>query len=293
MTETTSYSLLVGISILPVIILVVYVYLNDKYEKEPIGMLLKGMLFGALSTIPAILLEQVVDKYNVFRGTMPIAAEVFDGFCVAGICEEASKLALLWLCVWRSRHFNDYFDGIVYSACIALGFACVENIGYVFSQNNFAEQLHTGIVRAFLSVPGHFLFGVVMGYYFALAKFECKTLRNIWMAFCIPMLLHGTFDTLLMILDYLGEQTNALGVLLFLAFLWFDIRLWKIARRRLIALQQRSYYQNYSRKKYSNGNHEEFDNSKDANHYGNNDKQQYGGSDDDKNDVFKDIDWNI
>lgn len=292
MTETTSHYLLLGISILPVILLLVYVYSKDKYEKEPIIMLIKGMLFGALSTIPAIFMEQVVSMSNVFKGAMPVAAGLFDGFCVAGICEEISKLALLWLCVWNSRHFNEYFDGIVYSTCIALGFACVENIGYVFSPGNFAEQLHTGIMRAFLSVPGHFLFGVVMGYYFALAKFEGNTHRNLWMAFFIPMLLHGTFDALLMIPEYLGKGTEIFGVIFFLAFLWFDLHLWKIGNRRLIDLQQKSHYQNTNRSYRNNSD----DYRREVNPFESSEKQMYGqnsDSEDDKKDTFKNIDWDV
>ncbi len=295
MTETTSYYLLLGISILPVIVLLVFIYSKDKCEKEPLPMLVKGLLFGALSTIPAIFLEQIVSTLNVFKGTMPIASGLFEGFCVAGICEELSKLTLLWLCVWNNRHFNEYFDGIVYSACISLGFACVENIGYVFSPGDFAAQLHTGITRAFLSVPGHFLFGVVMGFYFALAKFEGNTLKNLWMAFLIPMLLHGTFDALLMIPDNMGDGAEVFSLIFFVVFLWFDFRLWKMGSRRLSTLQEKSRNQNNSNQ-YRDKDYQDENVCRHSNPFETRDKKQYRQHRDvadDKKDAFKGIDWDV
>ena len=47
------------LAILPVILLLIYIYKMDSYEKEPIGLLVKLVIFGVISALPAILLEQV------------------------------------------------------------------------------------------------------------------------------------------------------------------------------------------------------------------------------------------
>lgn len=299
MSQTSLYTTLLCLSILPVIVLLVYIYHNDKYEKEPLGMLVKALLFGSLSVIPAIFMEQAMEQLNVYNNT-PVVGGIFEGFCVAGFCEELCKLALLWLCVWHNRNFNEYFDGIVYASCVALGFAGIENIGYVFSSSDFSSAFHTGVTRAILSVPAHFLFGVVMGYYFALAKFNKRQrLLNIFLAFLIPMLLHGTFDSLLMIPEKMGEGAETVSSLLFIIFIWFDIRLWKIGRNRLTILQKkteeqaRAYnnennYNNTSKKSQSNDNpfnwHVPHDDSRNDT---SNDKNK------DENDSFKGIDWDV
>ncbi len=213
-------------------------------------------------------------------GYSPVLNGLYDGFCVAGFCEELCKLLLLWLCVWKSRHFDEYFDGIVYSACVALGFACIENIGYVFGGEDFASSLHIGITRALLSVPAHFLFGVVMGYYFALAKFEARgRLWNLLAALVVPLLLHGTFDALLMIPENMGEGAEVVASAMFILFIVFDIRLWKIGNKRLAALQQKSAGQqrnNFSARQ------------EDAGYNDDNYRQN-----EDKNDVLNDIDWDV
>ena len=106
-------------------------------------------------------------EYSI--GLFPILPDTvfYDSFLTAAIPEELCKFLIFMIFIWRDKNFDEYFDGIVYATFIGLGFACVENIQYVFSYG-----FQTGVVRALLSVPGHFLFGVVMGYFLSMAKFH-------------------------------------------------------------------------------------------------------------------------
>ena len=234
---------LIGISVLPVILLGIYVYLKDKYEKEPFGVLLKAFLGGILAVPIAILMETWLTSYI---GGGPVLQGIYNGYVVAGFSEEFCKLAILTAFIWRNRHFNEYFDGIVYAAFTGLGFACVENIAYVLASPSFEAGLTTGIVRALLSVPGHFLFAVVMGYYFARAKFDRRhRLRKLFKALFYPLLLHGTFDALLMVSENLSGTDwyyAAAGVLM-IAFICFDLRLWKKCVWKIRYMQERSRMQ--------------------------------------------------
>ena len=240
--------ILIALAILPVIVLATFVYIKDKFEKEPFRMLAKAFFFGCLSVIPAILIEQALSYAFFYMGgeaAPGYVTGIYNGFIVAGCTEELCKLALLSLAVWKAPDFNEYFDGIVYAAFVSLGFAGLENIMYVFNQENFEVSLMTGSVRAILSVPGHFLFAVVMGYYFALAKFNpAERGSNLFKAFFYPMLLHGIFDALLMIPGAMGEDGGWLSAVLFAAFLYFDVKLWKVAMRHLKQLQELSEQQN-------------------------------------------------
>ncbi len=241
--------ILLALAILPVIVLAFFVYRKDKFEKEPLRMLLKAFLFGCLSVVPAIFIEKILSSLFVMMGGLYLPGVfrgLYNGFVVAGCTEELCKLLLLSWAVWKSREFNEYFDGIVYATFVSLGFAGVENIMYVFSQSGFETALMTGGVRAVLSVPGHFLFGVVMGYYFALAKFQPDQRRqNLVKAFVYPMLLHGTFDALLMIPEAVGQDGGLLTSVLFIVFIYFDVKLWKAGMRRLKHLQELSDQQAY------------------------------------------------
>ena len=272
---------MLALAVLPALFLSIFIYRKDTVEKEPLGTLAKAFFMGMVSCVPAVLLEMFL---SAFDPQAPVLSGLWNGFVVAGFSEELCKLLLLSLAVWRSREFNEYFDGIVYACYVSLGFACVENIGYVFASGDLAAALSTGVVRALLSVPGHFLFGVVMGYYFGLAKFEpAKRERNLTKALLYPLVLHGTFDALLMIPESVaGPMQSVIAGVLFVAFVWFDIKLWKIGIRRMREMQQLSEQQ-------SNDN-EFFDDSADDNDLWN------GGSNSGDNypqDPFKQIDWNI
>lgn len=231
-------SLLV-LSVLPVVVLALYVYRKDRMQKEPLGMLLKAFAMGMLSVLPAVALESALSLGNP---GLPVLDGLYDGFVVAGFSEELCKLVMLYWAVWKSRHFDEYFDGIVYATFVSLGFACVENVGYVFGAEDYASAFQTGTMRAVLSVPGHFLFGVAMGYFFGRAKFEpARRKGHMVKALVMPWLLHGTYDALLMVPESMGS--DLLTGVLFVVFVWFDIKLWKIGLRKLNALQQLSEQQ--------------------------------------------------
>ena len=50
---------LLALAILPAIVLLYVVYKEDKIEKEPIGLLVKLVIFGGLTVISAAILESV------------------------------------------------------------------------------------------------------------------------------------------------------------------------------------------------------------------------------------------
>jgi RsiW-degrading membrane proteinase PrsW (M82 family) len=129
------------IALAPVFIIAVYVYYRDKYEREPLGMLLKALLLGVLIPLPVIVLERFLSGIKPdFPGAWPA---FYDAFIVAAFSEELFKLLALYLLVWKSSHFNEKFDGIVYAVFISLGFAGVENILYVF-QHGRNDRLYAG-----------------------------------------------------------------------------------------------------------------------------------------------------
>lgn len=237
-------------SILPVLVLLFFVYRKDKLQPEPFGKLLLTFFVGCLSVVPAIGLEMAM---QLFTPAEPVAAALFDGFVVAAFCEELCKLVLLYWVVWKSPHFDEYFDGIVYAAFLSLGFACVENIGYVLMTPE--APMLTALFRGLLAVPAHFLFAVIMGYHLALAKFDLPKRRShLWHALIYPVLLHGTYDALLMVSDGLtkggGDEATigtALAGVLIVVFLVFDVLMWRWGIKRIKRMQERSKEQNFDR----------------------------------------------
>jgi len=182
---------LVFIALAPVFIIGFYIYYRDKYEKEPVGILFKALLAGVLICFPVILVESFL---SIFANSFGMYQPAYNAFVIAAFTEEAFKFTALYFLFWKISNFNEKFDGLVYAVFISLGFAGFENLLYVFRGG-----AQVGWVRAYTAVPFHALAGVMMGYYFGLAKFiPAFRSRYLRLSFFIPFLLHGIYDFILM-----------------------------------------------------------------------------------------------
>ncbi|HBH11693.1 MAG TPA: PrsW family intramembrane metalloprotease, partial [Clostridiales bacterium] len=153
-------------AVTPGIALAIIIYLIDRYDREPVGVLLKTFIGGAIIVIPTVFLESILSGLNFFGGFLSVA---FTSFIVAGFSEEFFKRMVVMRVAFNHVAFDEKLDGIIYCVIASLGFATIENIMYVVFR--FPDVETVGLYRAFLSVPAHMLFGITMGYYLSLAKF--------------------------------------------------------------------------------------------------------------------------
>lgn len=208
---------LMALAVIPGLLIIIYVYGKDKVEKEPIGLIIKLILFGVVSCIAAGLaegaLQSVLPQYP--QGTIQFALQT--SFCLAAFCEETLKYLALRIGSWKHRSFNYRFDGIVYGVSAAVGFAIFENVNYVA-----AYGLATAISRAFLAVPLHAFCGVFMGVFYSYSKKASILGRGGAAAFytilslLVPMLIHGIYDTC----AFMGTETYTYILLGFVVLLY-------------------------------------------------------------------------
>lgn len=221
--------LVVLAAVLPALILLFYVYKKDK-QPEPRLLLLKGAFLGVLSVFVSLLLSTplgVMGLYDIVLSTWSDA--ICTSFFGAAIPEELAKLFMLWLLLRKNRYFDEHMDGIVYAVAVSMGFAALENVGYLLL--NYDSWQSVGIVRALVSVPAHYAFAVFMGYHYSLACFGLpseKTYHKV-MVVVLPILLHGVFDSLLFMMP-LKENYAILLLVLFLVFCYY---MHKYAARRI------------------------------------------------------------
>lgn len=214
------------ISLTPVVLVALYIYLKDKYEREPIGLLLRALLAGAVITLPIIFIEQF---FMIFSGQLShYMGAGYDAFVVAAFTEELLKYLAFIVIIWRNKNFNEKFDGIVYASFISLGFAGVENILYVINYGS-----NVALIRAFTAVPAHALFGISMGYHLGLAKFLPNSRKkHLLMALLLPILLHGIYDFILFI------EIPAY----FLIFVPYLVYLWIVGFKKMKKLSEASVF---------------------------------------------------
>ncbi|KML46195.1 MULTISPECIES: glutamic-type intramembrane protease PrsW [Bacillaceae] len=178
--------------IAPGLALLSYFYLKDQYESEPISMVFKTFLFGALLVFPIMFIQYVLETEGVLQSSLA------DAFLSSSMLEEFFKWFILFYTIYQHITFDEPYDGIVYGASVSLGFATAENIFYLIGLG-----VEHALGRALLPVSSHALFGVIMGYYIGKGKFSATSTKK-WIAFSllIPFLLHGIYDYILISLKH-------------------------------------------------------------------------------------------
>lgn len=210
--------ILLAAAVLPAVFLMKYIYGKDKADKEPAGLLIRLVFLGVFSTLPALILESMMENYIL--PAMRIRSEVFYAIFVAlevGLIEEGCKMFFLHKAVWRNPNFNFRFDGIVYAVTVSLGFAAYENIHYVM-----AYGLGVAAQRALLAVPAHMAFAVFMGAFYGRAKMcdvygmDDKRRENMRLAYGTAVFLHAFYDACAMI----GSLAASLLFMVFVAVMY-------------------------------------------------------------------------
>lgn len=209
-------TLLLLSALAPIVILAYYIYRRDKLQKEPVKELLKAFGLGILSIPVSFMISIPLELAGFYKmETHTLLDAVRMSFFGAAVPEEIAKFLMFWLLVRKSRCFDEKIDGIVYASLVSLGFAAVENIMYLVA--NYESWISVGITRALFSVPGHFFFGVLMGYYYSMFRFYPAAGRRIkWLVLGAPILAHGLFDTVLFSVEVLPGLSAALMVIFIL-----------------------------------------------------------------------------
>jgi RsiW-degrading membrane proteinase PrsW (M82 family) len=206
-------------ALLPAVLLLRFIYRQDRVEKEPAGLLALLLAAGVAAAACAGVLERPLQW--LLGLLFPEGGLLYTGllaFVGVALVEEGAKFWLLRRLTWNSPHFDYRFDAVVYAVFLSLGFAAIENIRYVQ-----AFGLSVALPRGLLAVPAHMCFGVFMGIFYGRAKLragrndqEGVRLNFCW-AFGSAVVLHGVYDFCLML-------SAAWGRIVFLVFIIFLYR---------------------------------------------------------------------
>ena len=216
-------------AVAPILIIIIYIYFKDKYEKEPKRLLFYNFLLGAIvSIIITTILYYVLGVALPLTNHTSIFEQFIKAFFIVGLTEEFSKYIIVRYFAQRNKEFNEPFDGIVYAVMVSMGFAATENIFYVLEGG-----YQTALLRAFTAVPAHASFGILMGYYMGKAKFSNNRIKLNLFGLALAVLFHGTYDFFLFINFVPGIWTGAF-VSLFIGII--------LSRKAIKKHQERSHF---------------------------------------------------
>lgn len=219
--------LMIIAAVLPAMLLGLYIWRQDPHP-EPFRWVFRAFLYGVGLCLPVAFLEQYVNGL-IFGGANPttLFGSTVEAFFVAAAPEEGAKLLALWLFLRRCPEFDEDFDCIVYAVFVSLGFATIENIGYVMMSGE--GWVTTAVMRALLAVPGHYAFAIMMGYYYAVYRFVDSSKTNAAKIFLMPFLAHGVYDSIAMS----GAVNPIAASVSTIVLIYFCIKLQKAAQRKV------------------------------------------------------------
>ncbi|MCK5684553.1 PrsW family intramembrane metalloprotease [bacterium] len=233
----------------PGIFWMIYLYKKDKLEPEPKSLVIKIFFLGLLAAIPIAIVETffTVSKFWLL-------------VLVAPVIEEYGKYLVVKKFAYTNDEFNEPMDGIIYASAAALGFASIENLGYIYgtySTTNIISSTGTAataaitiaVLRALLSVPGHAIWSSMWGYALGKAKFlpEAEGKKLVAQGLFLAMVLHGVFNFM-----------TTLGGISVIALFVGIFYMWKMLNKRIDEAEKISPHQNLPPQNSPNQDSEHF-----------------------------------
>jgi RsiW-degrading membrane proteinase PrsW (M82 family) len=215
-------------------VLLLLIWLSDRYEREPVHVVLLATLWGALPSIFfSCVFESVLGAPVSFLAGRT-AAKVVGAVLLAPPIEEVAKaVALLLVLLFFKKEFDGVMDGLVYGAAVGIGFSFVEDFAYFVG-----GLIDSGVggggamfaLRNFGFILNHSLFTALTGIGFGLARVHFKNAlaRFGWPAvgLCCAIAFHmthnllGCFQLPGLILALFVHWAGGLGLLCLIPALW-------------------------------------------------------------------------
>ncbi len=130
-----------------------------------------------------------------------IMGAVLTALLSAGLIEEVSKYLMFRIAVTNKNQVSTWFDAVLVSSIIAMGFTVLENI--VYSLDGDPGSL----LRLFH--PCHMVFGAIMGYFYGKAMVKQKPIYHVF-SILVPVLVHASYDVVpINIMTYFGGMDTS------------------------------------------------------------------------------------
>jgi RsiW-degrading membrane proteinase PrsW (M82 family) len=192
---------------------------------------LQVYLVGFGTALPAALLEVVllVALLPALAADVPLVLVLALLAAGIGLIEEGVKLIFLNRLAISQPEVRVPYDAVLFAMAVGLGFATVENRGYLLSGAATGEESLLAILvigRLALATPAHALLGAIMGYHAGRARFAASAVARRWgrvAAWLHPAAWHGLYDFFALGGEQAGGGTAVaawVGLALTVAAMW-------------------------------------------------------------------------
>ncbi|MEZ4316523.1 MAG: PrsW family intramembrane metalloprotease [Myxococcota bacterium] len=194
---------------LPMLLFLTFVWLSDRYDREPLWLVGLTFFWGAIGAVLialplntgfSMLVDAVIAPALGSAGFDPEVAKSLIGPTIgAPLFEEPAKALFLLFVAWNRRP-HDMSSGFVYGAAAGLGFGMTENFLYFNSvSSNLGAWGLTVLIRTFYSALLHAMASAVVGAAFGFARLRggLALLGSTAAGLAAAMLLHAMWNGLL------------------------------------------------------------------------------------------------
>lgn len=192
----TQVLLIIAIALVPALIWLLF-FLKEDEHPEPAILLIKTFAMGMLASVPALVLQIIIQK--LFNDPATTFSSTFFFFAAA---EEVFKFLGVYAIVNNNPDFDEPVDGMIYMVMAGLGFATVENLFIIFALMRLSGG--TGLIDAsqeiVLRLVGatllHVLASAIVGYYWSKGLVKNNKWHFILIGLIIAIFVHGVFNYL-------------------------------------------------------------------------------------------------
>lgn len=137
-------------------------------RREPAWLVTTVFVLGAVFAGAAFFIESRAARWtglDLRANVSGQAGALLFLYALVAPVREAAKVSATWV-AFRTRHFDEPYDGVVYASASALGFAMVENAVVLHAHATGGVWL----ARVALALPAHLFFACAWGYALGRAK---------------------------------------------------------------------------------------------------------------------------
>lgn len=203
-------------------------YLRKDLHPESKKIVFKVFLMGVFVTLPVFFVQIGLKILLDRSGAVGLVYSLTYWFLIIAFSEEFFKYLVARAGVLSSREFDEPVDAMIYMVVVALGFAALENILYLFppidqiNTISFNTLVNRTVVICFVRFIGstflHTLCSATIGYFLALSICEEKKKKTILiLGIFMSVVLHGLYNFSIMTVGGPLKAIIPISILIFLA----------------------------------------------------------------------------
>lgn len=181
-----------------------FVLTQDVHPEKSLD-ITKAFILGSFISVPVILFA--IWGQDILNILLIEISPSLNSFIFGALAEEVIKGIFVYWFAISTKRWDEPIDTFIYSATLALGFAGIENLAFVFSyyQDSFIQMQELLVLRAFTSVIIHIISSFLFTYGIVFYT-KCNNKLKGIILILFGIIFHGLWNLVIDISSALGSS---------------------------------------------------------------------------------------